>query len=93
MVYNISSGSKDYHWFITLAADLRVKAESKDEKRLQRDILKIQKLFPSIEENNIRVFPSLEENNSLKENFVFHIMHIRTDNLSFLLKFKNVLLP
>ena len=74
--------TQDYHWFITLAADLRVEGHGMDDRRPQKSIVDI---------SNTEFLPSVEDDATLKDNFKIHILRVLTDNIKFLEKFQTVL--
>ena len=74
--------TKDYHWFISVAADLRVEGHSLSEQRPQ---------MPIFDLKNIEFLPSDEDNASLKDNFKFHILKVITENVGCLKQFQSVL--
>ena len=74
--------TKDYHWFLTVAGDLRVEGHGMSESRPQRSITDVQ---------NVEFVPSVEDDAALKHNFQTHILRVLTENLDFLQQFQEII--
>ena len=73
--------TKDYHWFISLAADLRVEGHGLNEHIPQ---------LPMCELKNIEFLPSPKDNASLRSNFKHHVLRVITKTIDVLKGFQIV---
>lgn len=73
--------AKDFHWFIALAAEQRVKGEHLSEERPQKPISMV---------SNEEFLPSAADNNGLQECFSHHVQKVLVENINCLNKFDKI---